>query len=244
MKIGLLTTDLRNLDMKGFELARRPVPMKTAEAISEMIRERSLKPGDQLPSQRELSSDLGVSRPSLREALSMLETLGIINVQPGRGVFVAEERAAAGQEATWRFSDRYSLREVFEMRRAIEGAAAALAMRHMDTACIAAIEAMCRETEAAAEARDVVRVAENDVRFHDLIFAHCGNRVFQDLHAQLRRLLIESQQVPMVERGRLVETGVEHRRIADAFRSGDAAAARSAMELHIQGAAHRAGIAL
>lgn len=230
--------------MKGFELARQPVPMRTADAINQMIRKRGLKAGDRLPSQRELSSDLGVSRPSLREALSMLETLGIISVQPGRGVFVAEERAAAGQEATWRFSDRYALREVFEIRLAIEGAAAALVMRHVDGASLAQIDAMCREIEAAAEMRDVVRVAENDARFHDLIFAQCGNRVFQDLYAQLRRLLIESQQVPMIERGRLVETSLEHRRIADAFRSGDAADARSAMEQHIRGAAHRAGIVL
>ena len=62
--------------MAVFDGNRQPVPMKTAEAIHRMIRDRDLKPGDRLPSQRELAEGLGVSRPSLREALSMLETLG------------------------------------------------------------------------------------------------------------------------------------------------------------------------
>jgi DNA-binding FadR family transcriptional regulator len=218
--------------------------MKTAESINAMIRERNLKAGDRLPSQRELADDLGVSRPSLREALSMLETLGVISVQPGRGVFVAEERSGTSQSATWRFGDQYALRDVFEVRRAIEGAAAALAVAHMDASDFAAIDMICRELEAAAAARDVVHLAESDARFHDLIFARCGNRLFQDLHAQVRRLVMESQQVPMVERGRLAETALEHRTIADAFRSGDATIVRGAMERHIVSAAGRAGIAL
>ncbi len=230
--------------MKGFERTRQPVPMKTAEAINQMIRDRDLQPGDQLPSQRELSLDLGVSRASLREALSMLETLGLISVQAGRGVFVAEERAATSAAATWRFSEQYSLREVFEIRRAMEGAAAALAVTHMTAGDIEIIETMCREMEAAADARDVVRVAENDVRFHALIFARCGNRLLQDMHIQLRRLVVESQQVPMVERARLVETAVEHRRLVEAFRARNPDATRSAMEQHIRGAAGRAGLLL
>ncbi len=230
--------------MRGFELSRQPVPMKTAEAINQMIRERNLKAGDQLPSQRELSNDLGVSRPSLREALSMLETLGIISVQPGRGVFVSEERTDAPPAATWRFSDRYALREVFEIRRAIEGAAAALAVANMTEADLAAIDTMCQDIEASVAGRDVVHLAESDARFHDLIFARCGNRMFQHLHAQVRRLVIESQQVPMLERGRLAETAREHRSIADAFRSGNPETVRRAMEQHIIGAAGRAGITL
>ena len=97
--------------MKGFALSRQPVPMKTAESINSMIRERHLKAGDQLPSQRELSNDLGVSRPSLREALSMPETLGVVSVQPGRGVVVAKERSRAPTGGRWRFGDRYALKE-------------------------------------------------------------------------------------------------------------------------------------
>lgn len=230
--------------MKGFERTRQPVPMKTAEAIHQMIRERNLQPGDQLPSQRELALALGVSRPSLREALSVLETLGLISIQAGRGVFVAEERTEAPPEKSWRFGAHYSLREVFEIRRAIEGAAAFLAVAHMGPADLDQLEQMSREIETAAADRDVVRVAENDVRFHNLIMERCGNRLFQDIHAQVRRFVVESQQVPMLERARLAETAKEHRRLVEAFRSVNSDAARRAMEQHIRGAAERAGIFL
>lgn len=231
--------------MKSFERTRQPVPMKTAEAIHQMIRERNLRSGDQLPSQRELSQELRVSRPSLREALSMLETLGVIVIQAGRGVFVAEEdEATASAEATWRFGEQYSLREVFEIRRAIEGAAAALAVSRMPPGNVELLASMSLEIETAARNRDVVQVAENDVRFHDMIFEHCGNRLFQDLHAHVRRMVIESQHVPMLERSRLVETALEHRRLVEAFQASNPDAARRAMEQHIRAAAGRAGIFL
>lgn len=230
--------------MKSFERTRQPVPMKTAEAIHEMIRQRNLKPGDQLPSQRELSLALGVSRPSLREALSVLETLGLISIQAGRGVFVAEERSESAPAETWRFGAHYSLREVFEIRRAIEGAAAFLAVAHMGPEDLDLLEEMSGEIETAAANRDVVRVAENDVRFHDLIFERCGNRLFRDIYAEVRRFVVESQQVPMLERTRLTETAKEHRRLVDAFRAANADGARRAMEQHIRGAAERAGIFL
>jgi DNA-binding FadR family transcriptional regulator len=90
----------------------------------------------------------------------------------------------------------------------------------------------------------VVHVAESDARFHDLVFARCGNRLFKDLHAQLRRIVEESQQVPMINRARLSEMALEHRRIANALRAGDAQVVRVLMEQHIVGAAGRAGVVI
>lgn len=231
--------------MAVFDGNRQPVPLKTAEAIHRMIRDRDLRPGDRLPSQRELADGLGVSRPSLREALSMLETLGIICVQAGRGVFVAEE-AAEGVAAnpTWRFGERYSLREVFEVRIAIEGAAAALAIAHLGPADIERLDELSRIIETAAADRDVMTVADCDARFHDLIFARCGNRLLQDIHKQVRTMVVESQRVPMAERARLMETAREHRRLVEACRMRDPDAAQRAMEQHIRGSAGRAGIFL
>jgi DNA-binding FadR family transcriptional regulator len=70
----------------------------------------------------------------------MPETLGVVSVQPGRGVLVAEERSRAPTGGRWRFGDRYALKEVFEIRRVIEGAAAALAVAHMDASDLSAVD--------------------------------------------------------------------------------------------------------
>ena len=66
----------------------RAVPEVALQAIRKLIADEGFGPGDVLPSQRDLALQLGVSRASLREALSSLSALGLISVQPGKGVFV------------------------------------------------------------------------------------------------------------------------------------------------------------
>ena len=80
-----------------------------------MILEGTLKSGDRLPAQRELSEQFGISRASLREALSVLETLGLVRVEVGRGVFVLGPGEDAVPQAKWRYADRYSPLEVYEL---------------------------------------------------------------------------------------------------------------------------------
>src|SRR3954447_11512944 len=65
------------------------VPHEVAARIQQQILDGELEPGQRLPPQRALSETFGVSRASLREALSVLETLGLIDIRPGLGVFVA-----------------------------------------------------------------------------------------------------------------------------------------------------------
>ena len=71
----------------------RAVPEVALLAIRKLIVENAFAPGDALPSQRELAVQLGVSRASLREALSSLSALGVISVQPGKGVYVQAAQA-------------------------------------------------------------------------------------------------------------------------------------------------------
>src|SRR4051795_5935700 len=75
-------TDCMNLRREGapaFLPTRTPVPRGAADELQKLIRAQQLQPGDQLPAQRELAERLGVSRASLREALSALETLGFVS---------------------------------------------------------------------------------------------------------------------------------------------------------------------
>ena len=73
----------------------RAVPEVALLAIRKLIAENAFAPEDALPSQRELAVQLGVSRASLREALSSLSALGVISVQPGKGVYVQAAQADA-----------------------------------------------------------------------------------------------------------------------------------------------------
>ncbi|WP_276199319.1 FCD domain-containing protein [Chelatococcus sp. XZ-Ab1] len=221
----------------------RSVPMKTAEAIEAMIRARGLAPGDQLPAQRTLAQDLGISRPSLREALSVLETLGIVRIEIGRGVFVAP-REEGPKAPSWRFRESFTLAEVFEMRLAVEGLAAMLAAPRMPQPARETLAASAQAMGNAARRGDVVGAAEADTVFHDLVVAHCGNRLLQEVHGRTHALTTESQRVPMVARNSLFNTADEHFAILAAFVERNGERARAAMEAHIRAAAGRAGIHL
>ena len=86
------------------------VPEAALQAIRKLIKEQGFGPGDALPSQRDLAVQLGVSRASLREALSSLSALGVVSVQPGKGVFVqavgVNPAAARVACRSWAFTGR------------------------------------------------------------------------------------------------------------------------------------------
>ncbi|WP_296578208.1 FadR/GntR family transcriptional regulator [Xanthobacter sp.] len=230
--------------MSVLKKASQPIPIRTAEAIQALIRERGLKPGDALPAQRQLADYLGVSRPSLREALSILETLGVISVEAGRGVYVIDPATRAAAPAQWRYNQLFSLRDVYQTRLAIEGLAAALTAATIHGGVIAEFDSISSAMDAAAQRRDGLALADADTRFHDLIFSLCGNAMFQKLYQDIRTVFVESQRIPMAERERLSETAAEHRRVLEAFAAREPEAARRAMECHILNSAARAGLAI
>lgn len=231
-------------NMSVLKKATQPIPIRTAEAIQSLIRERGLKAGDTLPAQRQLADHLGVSRPSLREALSILETLGLISVEAGRGVYVTDPATRPAAPAQWRYNQLFSLRDVYQTRLAIEGLAAALTAATVHGGVIAEFEAISSAMDAAAERRDGLALADADTRFHDLIFLLCGNAMFQKLYQDIRAVFVESQRIPMTERERMSETAAEHRRVLDALVARQPEAARQAMESHILNSAARAGMTI
>src|SRR5215470_18020691 len=104
---------------------RSQAPLSVVHTIEAMIVDGGIGQGQKLPSERRLAEQLQVSRASLREALSVLATLGLIRIEPGRGIFVATSGAAKdAPEQRWRFSTRYTLQEVYQFRFITESYAA------------------------------------------------------------------------------------------------------------------------
>src|SRR5216117_3565728 len=123
------------------EAGRQPIelgPIKSTRIYEEIVRqvkqliaEGRLKSGDQLPPERDLAEKFVVSRTSVREALRALESLGFVEIRPGEGTFVREMSVEALIEplALLMFSKREAIGELFEARRLLEPAIAALAAR-------------------------------------------------------------------------------------------------------------------
>ncbi len=220
---------------------RKPAPRQVSDHLQQLILRGGLRPGDRLPSQRELSSQLGVSRPSLREAMTMLETMGLVTIRVGSGAYVAPPE---GRAPLWRFSDRCSPRDVYEARYGLESYAAKLAARTGDAGGVARLAACVEAMRAALRSQDIVAMAEADARFHDLLFELCGNPVLAGMYRPVRDLMVETQRLPMIRWTRMEETLREHADLLAKIAANDAEGAEEAMKHHILSAAKRFNIEL
>ena len=217
------------------------VAQATVSTLQAMIREGRLKPGERIPPQRNLARELSVSRATLREALSILSTIGQIVPRPnGRGFVCAQP----GDKATpsWRFAARYSLREVYQFRFIAESYAASLAaMCHTDEE-IAALRACLDTLRKAAKDTDIPGHAKADFQFHRLIMRSSRNKLLVDMHDTFAKVVLESQRLPTERRGRLWVVVLEHERILEAIAMGDPEGASYYMRKHISMAGDRAGV--
>ena len=225
--------------------SRVPVPDAAARKIQSMILSGELKSGHKIPSQREFSQTLKVSRASLREALLTLETLGLLKTEPGRGTFVSQERPSASRNmARWRYADSYPVSDVFQTRIMLEVRIIGLSAVTLTESELADLEHATDTMERHWETGDLLSNVEADLEFHRIIAFACPNRMLVDLYQSVRDQLTETQMqpIPITEPARMRDSVGEHRRIIRSLRLRDAAQATLDMQNHILNTARCAGI--
>ena len=207
------------------------------------IADGGLKPGDRLPTEREMSLSYGVSRTIVREAMGRLKHDGIVVSRQGSGVFVADDTAP-----TLRLhvvpSDAADLRAVVELLSAIRAAASAHAAVRRTPAQLATIT---RWYQAIGRAiRDGRPGEDEDIAFHRAIIDAAGNPLFleilQFLDARVRHF-VRTARTNSRHRGLTEQVQEEHRVMLEAIAAGDPNAARIAAEQHLANALKRLGIA-
>jgi GntR family transcriptional repressor for pyruvate dehydrogenase complex len=225
---------------------KAPVTQTIAHRLQEMIRTGELKKGEKIPSQRVLSDTLQVSRPTLREALLTLETLGLVKTLPARGTFVVDQDREREPSNVWRYDDSYDIRDVFQSRILIEGEICRLAAGHLTPDILERIERSAGEFEDAWRRGDLIAHVEADLAFHRAIVDACPNKMLRRLYSSVQDLLTESQRqpIPNTATNRMNQSMKEHRKIAAALRAVDGPLAGKAMREHIRNTAACAGIAI
>ena len=227
------------------DVATALIPNSTARRLQGMIRSGELREGAALPSQRELAEALNVSRASLREALSVLQTLGLLRTEPRRGTFVVRNEALDGDAlGPWRFEALYSPLEVYQFRFATEGHAARLAAIRISPAELAELKQNLSNFKEAVRGLDLVMMAQLDFEFHRLVMKAAGNRMFLDLYGSYGSVLLESQRLPLTRHHRLWEPVSEHENVASAIERQNPDDACYFMHVHILRAADRVGVPL
>ncbi|QIZ33672.1 FadR/GntR family transcriptional regulator [Saccharopolyspora sp. ASAGF58] len=205
--------------------------------IMQAIESGRYSPGDRLPPEREFAELLGVSRPTVREAIGALKGRGVLLVVHGRGVFIAEpETARELREAL--ATQRHSISELFAMREVLEVPAAGWAAERQDTAALQRVSDVLESMVEAAEQvpRDFDRLQQLDADFHLAIVEAAGNKFLQQTLGVLQQILHQGMQTTLMVPGRVEMAREDHQRILDALLAGDAEAARQATLHHVHSA--------
>lgn len=210
---------------------RRTLPEEVASQLLEQI---AADEGDEvrLPSERNLAELMGVSRASLREALSALNELGVLETR-GKAKYAEPQRARAalvGRGAA-RSSERALVTDPIEVRRMLEPEVAARAAERMTPRALAELESWVRLGEESAERDEPI--FEYDSAFHVSVARATGNQTLLHLIAALMDSLRESRERSFEPQEAVATALKDHRAIVAALASGDANAAREAMRAHI-----------
>jgi GntR family transcriptional repressor for pyruvate dehydrogenase complex len=196
--------------------------------------------GARLPSERVMASQYGVSRNTVREAISRLAARGLVRSRPGAGVFVTEQ-LRTGIVSPWGqlVADHPLLRDdILEFRRVLEGATAYFAALRADPDDQARIAALLMRLETARACDDTVGEADADARLHEAIALASHNTMFLHLHTSVIGMLREHITLNGTGlRGLDDDTSghllLQHRSVCAAIAAGRPEEARTAMQTHI-----------
>lgn len=198
-----------------------------------------LRPGERLPSERELAERMGVSRPSLRDALAELQQRGLLTTRAGAGVYVAGVIGSAFSDALIELfaSHDEALFDYISFRRDLEAMAAERAARHGSETDMKVIDTVFGKMETAHARRNPADEARLDAEFHlsiieashNIVMLHMMRAMF-DL---LQRGVFYNRQMMFRQRTTREDLLEQHRAINSALQARDPDAARDATQAHL-----------
>ncbi len=203
-----------------------------AERITEIIKDRGLGPGDQIPTELELIEMLGVGRSSVREAIKTLVSRNVLEIHRGKGTFICHRPVLPEDPLGLSYTpDKVkTYKDLLAVRMVLEPWMAGEAAKNADEEDIKEIFRLCNEVERQILAGE--EHMETDMEFHTAIAVSTKNEVIPGIIPFINKsvgLFIE------MTRGLLRNETIEtHREIADAIARHDAAGAEKAMRRHIR----------
>ncbi|HEX4443961.1 MAG TPA: FadR/GntR family transcriptional regulator [Galbitalea sp.] len=226
-------TDAKKIEFTNARL--RPVErMSTASVVARQLLDELGKDqfvsGTRLPSEREMADTLGVGRSTLREAMSALDLLGIIEVRPGSGSYLkADSSQLLPQALKWGLAlGQPENQELIEVREHLEVLAASLAAKRADDADIARLEVQVRAMKDAGT--NVEAFVDADIAFHLETAIIARNSVLEGVLESIRALLEAWFDRTLRVEGTMSATLREHELVFDAIKNRDPEAAESRMK--------------
>ena len=224
---------LRQLPGLRGDIAKRTVKDQIADKLSYMICSGLLRVGDELPSERELSGLLDVSRETVRGAIQVLAGRGMIEVSQGARTRVinADDYTLAQSVSAFREIRDYSLETVHGARRAIEVVVLARAAERIDDATLGRLATLLSQQSSMFD--DPVRFQISDREFHEAIYRSCGNPLLANMVGDLYAYALDFRRRALKRPGAIERSWREHQALFEALCRRDPDAAVAAIAAHL-----------
>lgn len=226
-----------------FETVTAPPRPRISDAISEQIEklivDGTLGPGEALPSERELAKRLGVSRPSLREALLKMEVRGLLQVRRGGGFAVTDVTAQTMTDPLVHLLNAYpkATDDILELRQGLETLSAYYAALRATEADLRKLQKVFALMERPRHQSNSRKEGERDAAFHLTIAEASHNvalvHVMRGVFNLLRKTVQRSREAVFEEQGSLALIEQQHRALFEAITARDPEAAREAAQVHL-----------
>ncbi len=220
-------------------IGRPNLTREVVNAIARLIMERVWRPGDSIPSEKELASRFGVGRSTIREAIQSLVTMGVVAIRPGEGSFIREPTSELLSDAfLWGLllSPR-NVGDFTAFRICVETTCAAAAAHARSRVVAERLFELLQLMK--ADQNDDQRFKDHDHRFHVTIAETTGNPIFVKVVATLLSTVGLWFPITSPLTGNADDTHAEHSAIAIAIAEGDEHKAREVMQRHLLNAAER-----
>lgn len=225
--------------MPFMKIQTEKLSQSVVRQIEQLILRGILRPGERLPSERELSDRLGVSRPSLRDAIAELQDRGLLISRAGAGIFVAEVLGSAFSEALVQLfaTHEEAVFDYVAFRRDMEGLAAERAARLASDTDLKVVDTIFNKMEAAHLKRDPSDEAGLDAEFHLAIIEASHNVVMlhmmRSMYDLLRQGVFYNRQMMFKNRTTRDMLLDQHRAINVGLQARNPVAAKEAVEAHL-----------
>ncbi|MEY3904520.1 MAG: FadR/GntR family transcriptional regulator [Candidatus Nanopelagicaceae bacterium] len=210
---------------------------RIAAQVVDIIETQKLRAGDSLPPERQLAELLEVSRPSLREALHILQAQGLVEIKHGQGTFVSEPIVAQELRAAV-IAKTHDLNELFDAREVMEVPASRWAATRATKEDLRTLRTTLNQMQQISNAQpvDYDQLQVLDAKFHLTIVGIAGNRFINQTLGVLQDVMRLSMETTLRLPGRIEISRSEHEQILSAIENGDGELAAKITHQHIYGA--------
>lgn len=218
--------------MKAVE--RVPVVQQVVNSLKAYIKEGNVAVGDKLPTEMELCETLSVGRGTVREAMRILQATGFVENRPGRGAFVAQIKEPEKEDLVkWFAKNEVELKDMIEVRMAIEPLGIKLAIQRAKPADIKTLHTLQQKSEEAAKRDDAQALALYDEQFHAYIMECSKNKLLVSINKQISACLKTFRNKTFYIPQNVENFIPAHAAIIDAFEKKDSVLGETCMIAHL-----------